>query len=111
MPKKNIGVVTSNDTDEAQELKKDIMDELLEKRRRSILSLCRNADFQEYLVGKLSAVMLRSDYGGGAEATAYNLGKSEAYKEILLDIKDAATIADTDDKTAINEIINYWFYN
>ena len=109
--KKKIGVITSDDSEDAQELKQDIMGELLENRRRNILSLCRNEHFKEYLVGKLQAVMLRTDYGGDSSSTSYNLGKSEAYKEILLDIQDATTIASDDDKVSINEILQEWFFN
>ena len=113
MGEKGLQVITAEDTEEIVESKKEQAEDDIEINRRRILRLCMNKDFRWLMVDELKKVMLspESELSINTECTAYNLGKSDAYKERLLKIRDAAEIANSDEEEAITEILQEWFFS
>ncbi len=110
----NKNVITRNDTEEIKAIKAERRELDTNKFRLTILNMCMNKDFREYFITKLKSSLFKrnSDLkAGDPECTGYNLGKSDAYKEMLFDIQDAAEIATDEEKEIIAEILRTTFFN
>ncbi len=106
-------VITDEDDDEVQALKEKLRDTELGEFNRIILNMCLNKNFRRYLIIKLKECLFKpsSDLkAGDPEGTGYNLGKSDAYKEILFDIRKAAAIATDEEKEVLAEILKEVFF-
>ena len=108
----NKHIITSEDSDEVREFKLKQRDLEKEKWQRGILNMCMNKDSRSYLVRKLKTVLLNCNLCvGDPEGTGYNLGKADAYKEILRDIQSASQLATEKQKKVISEMLTEIFFN